>query len=410
VWLAGGTPHVSTFPFTSASFTLQEGGKQLTLTPEELGDAQQYCMADTGYPQLVQYLEEHVAAVHGPQQRPQIAVTCGNTSALDCVLRCICNRGDVILVEEWTYAPALQLMHALGLRIKRVPCDACGPCLESMVHALEEREQPRVVAMYCVPVSANPTGVTWSQERKKAVCALAQKHNVVLIEDDAYFYLQFNTAAPGEATQQPGLTGLGKSLLSYDTSGHVVRLDTVSKGIAPGLRLGWITTSHSDMHTALVRTFQGSVQGAASLSQVLLNRLLRDWHPQDGFHTHLQRLQASYAARCVALCAAAERHLGTGGKPWATWLMPSAGMFLWLHLHCKSSHASGVLDTETELQALLGDYAVAAVPGARFSSEAGVRSPHLRVSFASASEPEFEAGMQRLAALLEHVDSRTASA
>lgn len=168
--------------------------------------------------------------------------------------------------------------------------------------------------------------------------------------------------------------------------------------VAPGLRVGWISTCHAGLHACLVRTMQGSVQGSSSLSQVLLHSLLRQWHPTNGLHAHLQRLQAAYAARCVALCAAADRHLGPTR---ATWHKPSAGMFLWLRLTYESSHASGQADTETELQHLLGQYAVAAVPGARFSATP-VRSPFLRLSFASASDSQFDTGMQRLAKLLDH--------
>ena len=171
--------------------------------------------------------------------------------------------------------------------------------------------------------------------------------------------------------------------------------------VAPGLRVGWISTCHTGLHTCLVRTTQGSVQGSSSLSQVLLNSLFRQWHPTHGLHAHLQRLQASYATRCVALCAAAEKHLGPSR---ASWLVPAAGMFLWLRLTCATGHASGVVDTETELQHLLGQYKVAAVPGARFSAQP-IRSPYLRLSFASASDAQFEAGMERLAQLLDHADA-----
>jgi DNA-binding transcriptional MocR family regulator len=230
----------------------------------------------------------------------------------------------------------------------------------------------------------------------------SQTHRSHLHAPDAYFYLQFNTAAATDPSQQPGVRGLGRSLLSYDTRGGlVVRLDTASKMVAPGLRVGWISTCHAGLHTCLVRTMQGSVQGSSSMSQVLLNSLFRQWHPTQGLHAHLQRLQASYAARCAALCAAADKHLGPSR---ATWLMPSAGMFLWLRLTCATPHVSGVVDTETELQPLLGEYKVAAVPGARFSAQP-LRSPFLRLSFASATDTQFEAGMQRLAKLLDHADA-----
>jgi DNA-binding transcriptional MocR family regulator len=176
-------PH-STFPFTSLCVTLQDG-TPVALSVRELEDAQQYCMSDDrGYKPLVEYLSSHVAEVHAPPHPCHVAISCGNTSALDCVLRSTCRAGDVVLVEEYCYAPALQLCAALGLVVHQVACDAQGPCVVALQQLLETHGGA-IKAFYAVPVSANPTGVTWSQARKQEVYEIAAKHNVLLIEDGA---------------------------------------------------------------------------------------------------------------------------------------------------------------------------------------------------------------------------------
>ena len=168
------------------------------------------------------------------------------------------------------------------------------------------------------------------------------------------------------------------------------------------------------MLVRLGRYMQASVQGAASLSQVLTYRLMAGWG-EAGLAQHLRDLQASYARRCTALLSAARRHLGSSGEegwgesgggadgmavqggageeePLATWNAPGAGMFLWMRLGC------GVVDSEA-LQPFLKAFKVAVVPGVHFhvQAEAG---PFVRLSYASASEEDFDSGMERLAQLL----------
>lgn len=191
---------------------------------------------------------------------------------------------------------------------------------------------------------------------------------------------------------QPGLHGLGGSLLSLDVAGRVVRVDTVSKFLAPGLRVGWVSASPA-VCTRLTRCMQASVQGAASLAQVAAAKLLTHWGAS-GLHEHLSSLQRSYAVRCAALARSAATNLVAtdGVTPLATWTVPSAGMFLWIHLGC------GVLDSES-LQEALKRHKVVVVPGKHFHCY-GQPTPYVRLSFASASEEQFERGMQRLGTLL----------
>lgn len=102
-------------------------------------------------------------------------------------------------------------------------------------------------------MSCNPTGVSWTDERKAQVYALACELDFIIFDDDAYFYLQFPPASGGEA---PGLRGLGRSLLSMDTEGRVVRTDTFSKFLAPGFRLGFLCAPPL-LHDKMARGTEG---------------------------------------------------------------------------------------------------------------------------------------------------------
>jgi DNA-binding transcriptional MocR family regulator len=169
--------------------------------------------------------------------------------------------------RQTTIVNALQALRPLGVTVLGVPSDEHGPrpdvlrallagarppirpqSTHSHVHTflrcacvidtLSLRLLPGRVAaglplpklFYGIPVSCNPTGVSWSEARKRAVYAAACEFDFLILEDDAYFYLQF-PAAPG--APPPGLRGLGRSLLSMDTAGRVIRADTFSKFLAP---------------------------------------------------------------------------------------------------------------------------------------------------------------------------------
>ena len=313
---------------------------------------------------------------------------------------------------------ARQALRPLGVRVLGVPSDGEGPrpdalralltsarlrglrrCAARCAHVSPRARPaprpgraaagaPRVKLFYAVPVSCNPTGVSWSLERKRAVYALACEFDFLLLEDDAYFYLQFPPREGPACGEAPGLFRLGASLLSLDTQSRVVRVDTFSKCLAPGLRLGWLSAPPGPLAERLGRAMQASAQGANSHAQVLAARLLSEWGPA-GLDAHLRALQADYARCASALSAAAARHLGGG---LASFAPPSAGMFLWLRLGC------GVSDSEA-LQPLLQGALVAVVPGAVFHVDRAP-CPFVRLSFASASDAQFDAAMARLAALL----------
>ena len=123
-------------------------------------------------------------------------------------------------------------MRPLGLELLGVRSDAEGPCPAALRAALLARRQaglPAPKLFYAVPVSCNPTGVSWSEARKAAVYALACEFDFLILEDDAYFYLQF----PRPGAPPPGVAGLGRSLLARDVQGRVVRADTFAKFVAP---------------------------------------------------------------------------------------------------------------------------------------------------------------------------------
>ena len=232
-------------------------------------------------------------------------ITNGNNPTLEAVLRLFCDRGDDLLCEEYTYPHVAESL-ALPAGVVPVPvaCDAGENNLsenafddgggirpEALDAAIAARAASRPDGrapklLYTVPVGQNPTGAVAGLERRKRVYEVCRKWGVAIVEDDPYYYLQYGRKKEkkeekgeeeNEHEEPLGLRGLGASYLSLDVDGRVIRLDSFSKVLFPGVRLGWATAPRAVIDK-LVCHLHGVALGAPPLAQVLTSALLlRGW-------------------------------------------------------------------------------------------------------------------------------------
>ncbi|KAJ2337888.1 hypothetical protein GGH91_004995 [Coemansia sp. RSA 2671] len=246
-----------------------------------------------------------------------------------------------------------------------------------------------------------------SMQRKQAIYAVAKKHDLVIIEDDPYYYLQFGDYRPADETADPedrysdlpGVTGLIPSLLSMDTDGRVIRLDSFSKILAPGLRCGWITapkymTDKIQFHN------ETSVQQPAGLSQAIVSKLVNESWGHEGWERHLVQIQRDYAMRrdrFVELCL---KHL----KGKVEFTVPSAGMFLWFRVLLSEEMQDRDGAMQEVFESMIANH-VLLVPGYMFSPLGAtpevLSRPFVRAAFSYASVDDFETAISRLAKALE---------
>ena len=252
--------------------------------------------------------------------------------------------GDYMLTEEYVYPSALEAAVPMGVRPVGVRMDAEGILPSHMDEILSSWDpstrngaaRPRV--LYTIPSGQNPTGATQSLQRRRELYAVAQKHDVFILEDDPYYFLQMDPykSSNGEATatatlaskdvspHDAFLAALVPSFLSIDTDGRVLRMDSFSKVLFPGSRCGWVTGS-AQIVERVVRHIECSTQMAAGLSQLTLYKLLDETWGHEGFLSWLMHLREQYTSRRNAMLAACEKHLP---KEVASWVPPAAGMFV----------------------------------------------------------------------------------
>ncbi|TDZ26347.1 Aromatic amino acid aminotransferase [Colletotrichum orbiculare MAFF 240422] len=442
--LGGGLPSSAYFPFaelsvrvpTAPHFSESEtisSGQVLTIgkydtrdpaTPDaeyDLSIALNYTQS-TGSAQMMRFVTEHTELVYNPPYADwQCCQTVGSTAALEQTLRMFCDkdRNDSVLTEEYSFSTALETISPLGVKAFGVPVDAEGLLPDEMDRILstwdpaarDGRRKPHL--LYTVPSGQNPTGATQSAARRKAVYAVAQKHDLYIIEDEPYYFLQMQPYTPSSADAPSSspppppasvtefLQTLIPSLLSMDTDGRVLRMDSFSKVLVPGSRLGWITAS-AQVVERFVRHAEVANQGPSGFSQVAVWKLLDETWGHEGYLQWLMNLRLEYTQRRNWLLAACERHLPTDV---VSWTPPVAGMFLWLTIN-HSLHpdvaSRPLLEIEEEIFNSCIDKGVLCARGSWFRTEQDtpLKDLFFRATFASASEKDMDTAIQRLGAAI----------
>ena len=365
--LAGGLPAAASFP---TELLRDEAMRVLDAHGPYGPQALQY-----GRTEGVTELRELLAWRCGAAMN-NIVVTTGSQQALDLVSRCIIDPGGVVVVEAPTSVGALQAMRSYQPAFEPITGDRNGLDTALLEQRLVAGLRPR--ACYVVSNFANPTGATMSIERREHLLRLARQYEFLIVEDDPYGDLRFRGSSVPAIRSLPG------------AADHVVLLRTVSKTVAPGLRIGWAVLPDWLVDSVVVAK-QGVDLHTSTLSQYLALGMLAD----EAAHAERVRISAArYGTQAEALQTAVARHLGDILEVGAI----DGGMFLWAQLFDES------VDTTVALHRALG-HGVAYVPGAAFyavkpGDDTPVTHSRLRMSFASLAPDQFDEAARRMALAL----------
>ena len=300
-----------------------------------------------------------------------VVVTTGSQQGFDLMIRMMIEPGDAAIIEEPAYPAAIQALRLAGANLLTVPVDAQGIDVERL-DALLRSNPPgaRPKLLYTVPSFANPTGATLPLARRRALLRLAVAHRLLIVEDDPYGELRF----AGEAV--PSLFEMAKTI--DGASDWVVYLGSLSKIVAPGLRIGWMIAPDAIQRRAIVAKQVADLCTAPLLQEVACHYL-----DSGALTQHLGVIIDAYRRRCDALVNALQQFLP--GELICT--APQGGMFVWARL-AKGGDATVLLRRAIE-------HNVMYVPGAAFY----VRDPDpgvMRLSFAAPGEAEVFEGVKRL--------------
>lgn len=413
--LSTGRPHPQYYPFESMAFSFTTISQGLPCKDEakpnklhtgrydiverdaniDLSVAMSYGYS-AGSEQLIKFLTEHVEAVHDPPYSDwECALTIGSTSALDLAVRTLSERSEGVLVEEYTYSGMLECLKPLGREIIPVKMDEAGLCPVALDHLLGSWEsgRPKPRLLYIIPTGQNPTGITQDLERRRAIYQVAEKHDLLILEDDPYYYLAFSDKE------------VVPSYLSLDTSGRVLRFDSTSKILAPGLRCAWMV-GRFDLIQKFLHLHDLSVVCPSGVSQLVMYKLLGEVWGHEGFSAWLSYLRGQYFERLRIMAKACDTSLP---KNLCSWNLPTAGMFLWVKVDWRrhktytgfcSDESDTILSIEDELYETALAKGVLCCKGSIFNARERRSQLFVRLTFATATESEIVEAVRRFAQAL----------
>ena len=358
--LAGGNPDTELVDFDA----LQDVFSQIAT--EHGPQALQYG-GGQGIPRLREQLAA-VMATEGTDAHPDdLVVTTGGQQALDLVAKLFCNPGDVVVAEGPSYVGALSAFSAYQAEVEHVPIDENGIIPAALDERLTElnRTNRRPKFVYVVPNHHNPAGVCLSEPRRVEVLEIAERHDVMVVEDNPYGLIDFK--------------GEPHTTLRSIAPDRVIYLGTLSKIFAPGVRTGWIAAAGP------VRDKLIQLKEAADLTQSNLTQFVAErWLATQPWQEQIERTRQVYLARCHAMIDEMAHEFPAAAK----WSVPTGGMFVWAQM------PDGVNTGELLAQAL--SKRVAYVPGRAFFAD-GSGQQFLRLNFCFASEDRLREGIRRIA-------------
>lgn len=365
ILLSGGFPDPATFPVAE----LQEVTREVLATNAAL--ALQYGPTE-GDPVLRDELVKWMAKDGITVKAENILITTGSQQALDILGKIFLNPGDVIVLELPSYLGGLQAFRTYGADLIGVPQDGDGIDADLLAQTLAglRREGRRPKFLYAVPDFQNPSGITWTRQRRERLLALAREFGTLVVEDNPYREMRFTGEAP-------------PPIIALDPEGRTIYLSTFSKTLAPGLRIGWIAGPERIVSQCVTAKQAMDLCGPA-LTQAIVAGLLR----RGDLLRRLPGVVAIYRRKCDVMLEALAREMPEGVR----WTHPEGGLFIWVTL------PQG-LDAGALLRPAVEEEGVAYVPGAAFHADGSGRNT-MRLNFSYPSEREIGEGIARLARLI----------
>ena len=355
--LGGGVPDVRLLPAVELARAMRRVLGQRATTALSYGDPQ-------GPLPLRESLATMLAATRGIPAGPEhVLVARGSQMGIDLVARTLIRPGDRVLVEAMGYWPAWAALRRAGAVLVPVPVDAHGIDIAAVTRVVSEGT---VRGLYVTPHHQFPTTVTLAPARRLALLALAKAHRFFILEDDYDHEFHYE----GRPIQP---------LASVDTHGVVVYVGTLSKVLAPGLRLGFVVAP-----TPLVERLAWTRRFIDRQPDQVLGLALADLLEDGSIQRHVRRAKRIYAERRAELASLLAKHLSSE----LTFTLPHGGTAIWAKVNGLSidAWATRALDHGLVLQ-----------PARQFAFDGRPR-PFVRLGFAQHDAREAKEAVRRLTA------------
>ncbi|MDD8049074.1 MAG: PLP-dependent aminotransferase family protein [Thomasclavelia sp.] len=298
-------------------------------------------------------------------------ITSGSQQIMDFLAKSMCNEGDVVIAENPTFLGALNSFKSNGCKIKGINTLEDGMDLDELEDALKTTKNVKFI--YIIPNFQNPMGICTSLEKRKKILELAKKYNVVILEDNPYGDLRFN----GQHIP---------SIKSFDNDGVVVYAASLSKIIAPGMRIAFVVGPKEIMAKCVICKQVNDVHTNAWAQAVMAEFLATS-----NMDEHISTISGIYKEKCNLMLSEMDKHFSHKVK----WTKPEGGMFIW-----------ATLPDNVDLQEFVKkgvDRKVAVVPGNAFYDDPSKECHSFRMNFSMPTSEDIIKGVSILGEIIDEV-------
>ena len=362
---AGGLPAPELFPVEQFARACQE------VLAQDGPAALQYSVTE-GYPPLRQWISGYLLDTINLRCTPeQVLIISGSQQGLDLIGKVLIDPGDYVILENPAYLGAIQAFDAYQARYLNVATDDDGIRTDDLERVLS-RAPMRPKLLYLVPNFQNPSGITLSLQRRKEVIAICERFGVPIFEDDPYSRLRYS------GDPLPSLAALADGQ-------NCIYMSTVSKTMAPGMRVAWLVMRDRALYERVVPAKQAADLHTSSFTQRVVYAYARR---PGAVEAHVKTMLPVYARRRDVMLKALADLMPEA----CTWTRPDGGLFLWTRVP-ESIDTQRLLEDASEAK-------VAFVPGAPFWVNRDVRNT-MRLNFSNATDEMIVEGIRRLGDLVE---------
>ena len=298
----------------------------------------------------------------------KLIITYGSVEAIFLTAFALVGRGDKVIVENPSYVNAIKAFQLLGAEVVGVSMEEAGVNLDELEKAMCQKAK----LFYTIPDFGNPSGITTSLEKRKAVYDLAVKKHVMILEDDPYGALRYrNERIP--------------HIKEFDMEGAVVYTNSMSKLIAPAMRVGFMVADRN-FTSRIVPIKAVSTNGVTTIVQYALWKMFEE----NDMYAQIQKVCDVYAEKLFLMEKCMKRHFPKQVK----YSSPDGGMYIWV-----------TMPEGTDVQEFCRESAInlhiPITPGNGFCTIQPEKCTSMRFNFVKESPDDIAYGIERVGELME---------
>jgi 2-aminoadipate transaminase len=322
-----------------------------------------------GHPPLLESLRAYLKKKGLPVEQNRLMITTGSLQAINILAKVFIDPGDTVVTENPCFIGGISAFKSYRAILQGIDLDEDGIDIQALKRYLNETKSKPPKFIYLTPNFHNPAGTLYTEERKNELVPVLRRHDLLVLEDDAYGELYFDEEARKRAVPMKTM---------YENELEICYTSSFSKILGPGFRLGWMLVPQAIYEKA--ELCKQSIDACSpNFTQVLADEFLRSGKMEK----YIERLRVIYKRRKDTMAAALRNHFP--GE--ITWTEPRGGFYIWLKLPAQ-------LDIIAVLKASIDKGAVFVI-GKTFDPE-GKDNSHFRLAYSHTPEDKIEKGIQIL--------------